>query len=238
MKGRLIAAVLAGLFALAGGVLLLGYVTRADERAMAGMAATTVLVVTKAVPEGATAEDLAASVVAKNLPALAVAPGSVTSVEQLEGMVTTTALQPGEQLLTSRLADPAALEAARGVVVPPGLQQLSVQLDRQRVIGGRLSEGATVGVFLSYKDDKVNFTQLALQKVLVTAVQGGAPAAAAGDDAAAEPSDTVTVTLALNARDAQKVVFTAEHGTIWLSAEPADAPTSRGPVMTQENLYS
>ena len=35
----------------------------------------------------------------------------------------------------------------------------------------------------------------------------------------------------------RSLVFTAEHGTIWLSAEPADAPDDSVPVLTKGNLY-
>jgi pilus assembly protein CpaB len=40
-----------------------------------------------------------------------------------------------------------------------------------------------------------------------------------------------------NPPNVEKIVFAAEHGTIWLSAEPADAPNDSTPVLTKENLY-
>jgi len=238
MKSRLVAALLAGLLAVVGGVLLIGYVSRADERAMAGMATQTVLVVTAPLPEGATSDELARAVEPRRLPAVAVAPGSATSLEQLEDRVTTTALQPGEQLLTSRLVDPATAAAAQGVAVPPGLQKVSVELEGQRVVGGEVAAGDLVGVFVSAKDDDFNYTRLVLQKVLVLAVRGGA--ASSGDDNGgdADPSSTLVVTLAVDAAGAQKVVFGAEHGSVWLSAESDDTPTSSLPVLTQKELFS
>ena len=237
MKSRLVAALLAGLLAVVGGVLLIGYVSRADDRAMAGMATQTVLVVTAPLPEGATSEELARSVEPRRLPAVAVAPGSATSLEQLEDRVTTTALQPGEQLLTSRLVDPATAAATQGVVVPPGLQKVSVQLEGQRVVGGEVAAGDLVGVFVSAKDDNRNYTRLVLQKVLVLAVRGGA-ASSGDDDGAGDPSSTTVVTLAVDAAGAQQVVFGAEHGSVWLSAESDDTPTSRLPVLTQKEMFS
>jgi pilus assembly protein CpaB len=230
MRRRVLAAVTALLLAVLGGLLLLVYVAKADERALADLRPASVLVLTKAVPEGATAKELAAAVEERELPGTAVAPGAATSVAELAGRVTTTALQPGEQLLLSRLADPAVLAAARGIVVPEGLHQLSVTLEAQRVVGATLVPGATVGVFLSTEES----TQLSLQKVLVTAVQGGA---AGGGDAPAPPAP-MTVTLALSGSDAQKVVFAVEHGTIWLSAEPSEAPATLPPATTEKSLYS
>lgn len=237
MRRRVVAAVTALLLAAVGGILLLGYVGAADQRAMADLEPVAVLVATATIPEGASGDDLSASVELRRLPGVAVAPGTTADLAALRGLVATTAVQPGEQLLLSRFADPAVLAAAEGVVVPEGLQQVSVQLEPERALNGTLAAGATVGVFLSTKGE-TETTQLALHQVLVTAVQGGAVAAAEGDDAPAQPTEGVTVTLALDARSASRVVFAAEHGSIWLSSEPADAPTDQTPVTTEESLYS
>ena len=239
MRRRMVAAVTALVLAALGGVLLLSYVGAADERAMADLEPVPVLVATKAIPEGTAAADLAPAVQVRRLPSVAVAPGAAAALADLSGLVTTTALEPGEQLLGSRFADPAVLQAAKGLVVPEGLHQVSLQLEPQRALNGALAPGATVGVFLSTK--QADTTELALHKVLVTAVQGGAVAATEGGDdaaAAAPATEGVTVTLALGARSASRVVFAAEHGSVWLSAEPTDAPADRVPVMTKKSLYS
>jgi pilus assembly protein CpaB len=238
VKRRVLAAVAALLLAAVGGVMVLVYVSGADQRAIADLAPSTVLVVTKTVSEGANADQIAESVEVRDLPGVAVAPDAASSLEELKGLVTTTALQPGEQLLHSRLADPAVLQAAKGVVVPPGLHRVSLQLEPQRVVGGRLAAGDTVGVFLSTENKDVTTTQLSLHKVLVTAFEGG-PVAAGGDGSAkAQPAqETMAVTLAARAADVEKIVFAAEHGSVWLSAEPAEAPNDSTPVLTKENLY-
>lgn len=235
MKRRLIAAGTAVLLAAVGGLLLLNYVGAADARAMAGMQSTRVLVALSGIPEGTSGDDLRELVEVRQLPARAVAPGTTGTVADLRGLVSTTALEPGEQLLVSRFADPDVLEAAKGLVVPKGLHQLSLQLEPQRVVNGTLAPGATVGVFLSLEEPKR--TELSLHTVLVTAVSGAPAAAVEGDDAPAAVAGPVTVTLAVRAADIAKVVFAAEHGTIWLSAEPAAAPTDRKPVTTEGNLY-
>ena len=234
MQRRLIAAVTAVLLAAVGGVLLLNYVAGADQRAMAGLQPVPVLVVTKAVPEGAGADAVADSVELRQLPADAVAPGTTADLADVAGLVTTTNLEPGEQVLISRFTDPKARAAAQGVTVPAGLQRVSVQLEPQRVVNGAVVPGATVGIFLSTKDQ----TQLALRKVLVTAVQGGVAPDGDGGAATREPAAAVTVTLAVDPADAAKIVYTAEHGTLWLSSEPADASTATLPVTNEKNLYS
>ncbi len=236
MKRRLIAALAAVLLAVVGGTMLLVYVSNADRRAMADLEPSTVLVVTQAVAEGADAMQIAKSVTARELPGVAVAPDAVSSLRDLEGLTTTTALQPGEQLLRSRLIDPAVLAAAEGVVIPPDLLRLSLKLEPQRMVGGAVEVGDTVAVFLSTEDKDVTRTQLSLRKVLVAAVDRG-PAAVEGSNQAQTPSETLTVTLAAKALDIEKIVFAAEHGTVWLAADPAKAPQASTPVLTKENLY-
>src|SRR5919112_1077893 len=146
---RLIAALAALLLAGVGAALLLGYVGAADRRAMAGMQTVPVLVVVKPVAKGTPAEKLTGLVTKKSLPVKAVAPGTVSELKPISGRVTTTDLQPGEQVLASRFVDPALLVNPNEVKIPKGMQQLSLALESQRILGGELTAGATVGVFVS-----------------------------------------------------------------------------------------
>lgn len=227
MKRRVAAAIIALLLAGLGAFVLLAYVGNADRRAMAGLQPVDVLVVTAPVPEGTTAEALGKLVETKTMPQTAVAERAVSSLTALSGQVATTDLQPGEQVLASRFANPATLGPADEAKVPKGLQTVAVALDPPRALGGRLAAGDTVGVFLSLPKDgeAAASTRLVLDQVLVTRVEGGSTTPVQkGDDApAAGAAAAVTVTLAVSARDAETLVFGAEHGTLWLSLEPADA---------------
>ena len=51
------------------------------------------------------------------------------------------------------------------------------------------------------------------------------------------PTGQFLVTLALDAPSAERLVFAAEHGTIWLSLEPSDAPDGATKIVTGENIY-
>nr|WP_269449843.1 RcpC/CpaB family pilus assembly protein [Auraticoccus cholistanensis] len=139
--------------------------------------------------------------------------------------------------MAARFVDPAAQPQTAQVEVPEGLQQVSVLLEAQRVVGGNLSAGDTVGVLLSV-DKK---THLTLQKVLVTRVQGAAAPVQdeAEDGAAADalPESSLMVTLALEAGQAEQVVFTAEHGTIWLSLQDEATDESGTDVVTAESVH-
>ena len=244
MRRRLLAAFAALVLLVAGTLVLLAYVRGADARALAGTRTVEVLVVDELIPQGTPGSELADLVRTEVLPAKAALQGRVTDLSSLAGRVSTVDLQPGEQLLASRFEDPDDLQAAGTVAVPEGLQEVSVLLEPQRAVGGRLAAGDTVGVLVSLKfEDGTSASHAVLHDVLVTQVQG-APAppdpdgetetASAG---AAAPSASLMVTLAVSAAQAEAVVFGIEHGTLWLTLEPNGADISGTDVITQGNIY-
>ena len=241
MRRRLLAAFAALVLALAGAVVLVAYVRGADARAAAGMQTVPVLVVQRLVPEGTPADQLADAVDTELVPAKTAVPGRVADLADLAGKVATVDLQPGEQLLAGRFAFPDDLRAPGTVDVPAGDQEVSVLLDPQRAVGGRLKAGDKVGVYLSIADLKT--THGVLHGVLVTQVQGAPAPPSDGTDTqtasagSAAPTGSLMVTLAVTARDAEEVVFGAEHGTLWLSLEPDGADTSGTQVLTPDNVY-
>jgi pilus assembly protein CpaB len=240
MKRRVLAAAAALLLAVAGAAALFAYVSHADQRAMAGQRTASVLVVDKPIPKGTSAAQLSQYVAIKTLPAIAVAPTAVSQVDQLRGQVANADLQPGEQVSKSRFADPASLAAPTSVPVPKGMQEVSFKLEQQRVVGGTIAAGDTVGAFVTVgTQDK--HSHLVLQKVLVTHVDGGSSADSssgqAKDKQGTAADGSLMVTLAMRGADAEKVVFGAEDGSVWLSKEPANADTTGTRVITEGNVF-
>jgi pilus assembly protein CpaB len=211
----------------------------ADARALAGTRTVDVLVVDRPVPEGTPAEELAELVRTERLPAKAAVPGVVTELEELAGRVATVDLQPGEQLLAARFAAPEDLSVPGTVAPPEGAAEVSLLLEPQRAVGGRLAAGDTVGVHVSLDGQ----TDVVLSRVLVTQVQGAPVAVADGEatdtasSGGAAPSASLMVTLGLRPEAAEAVVFGMEHGTVWLSLEPEGVDTSGTEVLTPANVY-
>jgi pilus assembly protein CpaB len=240
MRRRLLAAIAALVLALVGTVVLVAYVRGAENRALAGVQTVDVLVVQQPVPAGTAATELTGLVGVEQVPAKAAVQGRVTDLDELAGQVATVDLQPGEQLLAARFAGPDDLQAPGTVAVPAGAQEVSVLLEPQRAVGGRLAAGDTVGVFISLDPPS---THVVLHRVLVTQVQG-APAPAEGPDdvettsaGSPAPAASLMVTLAVTAEQAEGVVFGAEHGTLWLSLEPDGADVDGTEIVTPDNVY-
>lgn len=86
-------------------------------------------------------------------------------------------------------------------------------------------------------------THLLVHKVLVTRVQHEELPPTAEDledgDKTTDlaPSGRLLVTLALPTEDIESVVFSAEFGRIWLSAEPQDAPEAGTEIVNRENIF-
>jgi pilus assembly protein CpaB len=247
--GVLAALVLAGI----GTTALVVYVESAKDKAVAAEALVDVYVVRDTIPKGTPVGEIAQAVEVTEVPAKVLVDDAVTDLDALgDDLVAAVDLQAGEQLLSSRLV--AANHLGRASV-PAGLQELTVSLDPTRAVGGSLNVGDTVGVVLSFDpfdlpasdDQSPNMTHLTFHKVLVTAVQfaegDGTNAATddenADEDAAAEPAPTnqVLVTLALSSPQVEQIVFAAEFGHIWLTAENADADESGTRVVTLGEVY-
>jgi pilus assembly protein CpaB len=242
MRRRLLAAFAALVLLLVGTVVLLAYVRSADARALAGVRTTEVLVADQVIPEGTPADELPALVRTEVLPAKAALDGRVTDLGELAGQVAAVDLQPGEQLLDARFAAPEDLGTPGVVPVPDGLQEVSVQLEPQRAVGGRLTAGDTIGVVVSLEDKK---THAVLHDVLVTQVQGAPAPAEEGGEGGTEtasagstaPTSSLLITLAVTAPQAEAVVFGAEHGTLWLTLEPEGARTGGTAVVDPGTIY-
>ncbi|WP_346622842.1 RcpC/CpaB family pilus assembly protein [Blastococcus montanus] len=243
MRRRFLAAVAALALIAVGTVVLVTYVRGAEARAYAGVQTIEVLVADALIPAGTPGSALADLVSTEVLPAKAALRGRVTDLAALADRVATVDLEPGEQLLASRFERPDQLQAPGTVPVPEGMQEVSVVLDPQRAVGGRLAAGDTVGVFVSMSGDAGGTTHAVLHEVLVTQVQGApAPPAPPADGtvpaaSAPVPSGSLMVTFAVTASQAEAVVFAAEHASIWLSLEPAGPDVSRTQVITPDTIY-
>lgn len=242
MRRRILAAVTAVVLLVAGAGVLVAYVNGADARALAGVRTVEVLVADAVIPEGTAAADLPALVSTVQVPARSAVTGRVDDLSLLAGRVADVDLQPGEQLLAARFVRPDQRQAPGTVAVPDGLQEVSILLEPQRAVGGRLAAGDEVGVLISHQEPKE--THAVLHFVLVTQIQG-APASAAADETtqtasagtAPAPTGSLMITLAVTAAQAEAVVWGVEHGTVWLSLEPEGADTGGTELLTPGNIY-
>lgn len=234
MKIRLIAAAVMAVLAVIGIVLVANYVNTAEVRALAGQEPREVYLVTQPILQGTPVEEFGESITRHTVPAATTPEGAVTDLGDFRGKVAGVDLQPGEQLLASRLVDPAAIEEPGTVPVPKGMREVTFTLGPDRVVGGQLRAGDRIGMIVTFTEgDDGGRSTLEFPNMLVTAVQGApaAPAAEEGAETAANPAPPVPagsllVTVAVTASDAEKVVYANEFGSVWLTKETRDSESS------------
>ncbi|OUM40045.1 Flp pilus assembly protein CpaB [Arthrobacter sedimenti] len=252
MKSRLLAGVAAVILALVGVMMLYGYAQGAETRAVQGLDPISVLVVATEVPAGTPSEELMPFLTTESLPATAIGASALKDLDSSAGKVTAVDLVPGEQLLAERLIDPPDATASVSVEVPKGLQEVSFALEPARAVGGKLTPGDTVGIFISMapgalpNEPDAQTTQLVFHKVLVTSVQRAPsaspvdPAATPEEQARAEaealPGDSLMLTVAVSEEQATAIVFGNEFEKIWLSKEPASAAESPAPITIHDKV--
>lgn len=233
MRGtRIAAAIVAALLATAGVVMVMMYVQGADERALADLQPTPVLVVTQEIPVG-TAAEIGTNVELQELPSRSVVEGALDKVNALDGRVANATLYPGEQVIPARFAAPEVL-TGDAVPIPPESVQVTVSLAPERVIGGKLRAGDTVGLVIS-SGEPIPYSQTIMHGVLVARVQAVTPPPQEeGRDA--PPSDSHFITFAVSAPDAERIVWAAEHTSIWLTLEREESDVSGTTIVTRLNV--
>ncbi|MGV0111087.1 Flp pilus assembly protein CpaB [Arthrobacter sp. CP30] len=253
MKSRLLAGVAAVVLALVGAMLLYGYAQGAEARAVEGLDPLPVLVVATEIPAGTPTAELMPFLTTESLPATAVSATALKDLDASAGKVTSVVLMPGEQVLAERLVDPDDAAITGSVAVPDGLQEVSFTIEPDRAVGGKITPGDTVGIFVSLESGgleetpDVPTTKLALHKILVTSVQR-APTAAAVDPAAdpeaqaraeaeALPSGSLMLTVAVDTAQATKIVHANQNATLWLSKESDTTIEGDSPIVENKELY-
>lgn len=152
MNKRLIGVAIAAVLALLGTIAILRYVNDADERARADVELVEVYVVESHVRAGADEAEIRSAIGTAQVTAESVLGDVVTDLRQLDGRVAAVDLVPGEQVLASRFIDTASYNAGKSRLtsVPEGLQEITLSLAPERIVGGHVNPGDTVGIIASF----------------------------------------------------------------------------------------
>jgi Flp pilus assembly protein CpaB len=250
MKTRIIGALAALVLAVVGAFFLVTYVRGADARAAEGAELVDVYVVRDTIPEGTPGESINDLVRLDTVPARNLAQGTVTDLTDLTGLVANEELMPGEQLLEARFVDPATLIAEGDVAVPEGMQEVTISLSVDRMVGGVVRPGSRVGVVYSTatKTEQANealaLSEFIFHQMLVTRVTPGTTVVTDAEQATegAAPVDSFLITLAATTPEVEKLVYGAEqqldgNGGLWLTLQNEKTDTSGSALRSGENIY-
>jgi len=228
MKRRPILIALAVLLALIGTGAVYAYVHTADSRAVNGMKAVSVLVVSKEIPVGTPWSAIASGgyVTTESVPASA-APSSAlssTTADVTPTFVSTYAIPAGQLLVREMFA---TKPAQVGVLAIPGkLQALTISVPISADVAGYVQNGSEVAIYsLVQLQHPVSSGQqvgtnpivskLLIPRVTVIAVSQPAPSSASGGGTA--PTGNLLITLAVNQQQALRIILAQKLGDLYLS---------------------
>jgi pilus assembly protein CpaB len=236
---RLALLIAAVLVAAVGTSLVFVYVKKADDRAIADQKPVTVLVAKVSIPAGTRVIDAAnaGSFQTKELPAGAVAPGALSSINPVKEFVSLTTVFPGQQLITGMFGATASTDAS--IAIPPGQIAMSFQFGDPQRVAGFVQPGSNVVILLTATlPGGTQTTRVLLPKATVIAVGPTTvtpPANASQANTEALPR--ALLTLALTQKDAEKLVFASGSGTLYLGLLNGRSKITPGPGVSAANLF-
>lgn len=241
MDRRIVMVIVAIVVAALGTSVVVLYVRGADNRADAAYHAVKVLKAVKPIAAGESISDAQAAgkIELGTVPAGDRLPDALSSLDAVGKDVATTAIYPGEQIISDRLGTGAAAAAAQNALsIPKGKMAISVNLSDPQRVAGFVNPGANVAVFWTPSDNtKVS---LLLSKVEVIGV--GATTIAkttTTDTSGAQTTDSVPstlLTLALSQADSERVIFASANGSLSFGLLTGDSQVAPSQGVTAKNL--
>jgi pilus assembly protein CpaB len=234
---RMVAMVGAVVLASLGTFGLVKYVQSARNTAVNAEKSSKVFVAKSSIKAGTDFDALSSKVEAIAVPERLQSPGSVTKLEDLKGLVNTTDLLAGDQLVKSRFDSAASSQSPEIALagLTPGSNEMTIRLTPERALGGALRPGDTVSIVASFDEPKTSLT--VFNKVVIVRVQSADSSREASNklsrteverQVVAAPTEELLVTVAVDQTNLPKLAFAAEFGQLWLSFEPGSV-TGTGP---------
>jgi len=250
MKPRVVTIILAIAVAVmaTGGVA--AYVSQANSRALAGLKTTTTLVAQQEIAAGTTASAAVAKGLLKSTPepAAAVPSSAVAKVSGSTGsLVLSSALQPGQLLLSSALVPPGQAATNGALAIPNGMQAVTLPMCLPAAVAGYVQPGAQVAVYDTFVTGTGsvqqncgdgNASQASSSDVGTRVVLPRAQVLSVSSDTGGQSASRITnadantefVTFAVSQDDAERLITLTESGVPYLTLLTASSQSVVSPV--------
>ncbi|MGH3335069.1 MAG: Flp pilus assembly protein CpaB [Nocardioides sp.] len=245
MKRRSILLLAAALVAALGTALVFLYVKGADNRAEERFETVDVLRAVAPIEKGESIDDAATSGKLALEPVAQddLLPNHQTDTEGLKGLVATTTIYPGEQIISDKFGAAAeALAAKSALDVPKGDLALSVSLTDPGRVAGFLNPGSEVAIIFNGTDaggsplSRVLLPEVTVLGVGSTTTTTKTTTTAAGEQTTSEIPQTL-LTLAVSKEEAEKVSFAVKNGEIVLGLRTPESTVKPGPGANSANIF-
>jgi pilus assembly protein CpaB len=218
MKSRSLVVAAAVVLALTATIAVFAYVNGVKADASTTAEAVSVIVAKQDIPAGSDLDDLISSgaFTSRAIPENALINGAITSLKQLEGRETVAAILTGEQIAPARLKG-SGQQLPGGILgIPEGQNAVSIQLEEPQAAGGAVEAGDHVTVYATFSNRGGSGTSATVTLVPDAQIlRVERPEVEDGDGS--EVDSAMLVTLALQPKDSQRVIFANEEGSVWFS---------------------
>lgn len=243
--------VLAVVIALVSALLVVSWTKSTRDAAYKGATLVRAYVVKKDMPKGTPGE---AAISQQYIAATQVPqdfrPGSaIANPDDIKNKVSLYGLAPGQVVVTGMFADPSQAQVTSAEGIEAGQVAVSLSLDQVRAVGGLLTPGDKVDMFVTWGNTGEKTTRLMYQNVRIMAIGQKLAVQAGGDTTATankqQPAgDSGLITFMVPAEAAQRLIFLVtgvpeNNNPIWLALVPPDnAPIERPEVITEGNVLN
>jgi pilus assembly protein CpaB len=240
MDRRKVLLVVAAVIAALGTLLVFLYVRGADTRADQRYDAVQVLRVVKQINSGETidAAQAAGKIVTGSVSQKDLLPNALSSTDPVAGKVATTAIYPGEQLVSSKFG---ATGSTSGLSIPPGKVAMSVNLTDPARVAGFVNPGDKVAIFMTGAGASGSFSRLLLPNVQVIGVGATTTVATkTTDDAGQATTDQLPKTLltvAVAQPEAERLLYATANGELAFALLNNDSKVAPSGGVTATNLF-
>ena len=238
MGRRTVILIVALVIAMVGSAMVYLYVRGADERAQASQEPVEVL---KAVAQIEPGESLSQAQAAGKLelqpvPREQLLEGVMNSVGESGSLVALSTVFPNEQVTTSKFGAPGEQDQ---LTLEDGQIAISIDVQGAQNVAGFVSPGSEVAIF--YLNTENPFLRLLLPTVKVIAVgQTTVTTSTTTTEEGAETTQqvpTTLYTLAVDQKDAQKIMYAANNGTLSFGLLNDKSKVRPGAPVTSNNLF-
>lgn len=242
MGRRTVLLIVAAVIAIAGVGMIYLYVQGADTRAKQAQEPVSVLKAVAQIEPGETLQAASASgkIELRDVPAEQQLGGAMAEIGGSGALVALTRVYPNEQIIASKFGSPGDQEV---LTMPAGKFAVSVQLSDTGRVAGFISPGSRVAVFVTGTTgpNGAEGTRLLLPEVQVAAVAQTTvtTATTTGDhgEQTTESLPRALVTLAVDQREAEKVLFASAHGELSFGLLDEKSKIAPGPGVTAQSLF-
>jgi pilus assembly protein CpaB len=222
MRWRILAVITAIVSGLIAVLAVSAYLNSIEAKYKEERKKVSVLVATRDIAKGTPVSEIKRRKLAKRRPTPLkyLVSGYVRTFRQIEGKVTIEKIGEGEQLTSDQFALPQ--KAGLKYTVPSRHVAVSVLVDESRGVVPFLQPGDKVAVVVTFRSTAGSaFTKILFRSTTVLAVGSRLePSAKQAAKASAQRAEKLTVTLAVKPSEAEKLIFAAEEGDIWLAMLP------------------